>query len=69
MHHLRYLALLPVLAVLVGPFFLNRVTPLILGMPFLLVWLAGALVLTSLVMAVVYSVDPANAPGADGSEQ
>ncbi|VVD97821.1 DUF3311 domain-containing protein [Pandoraea fibrosis] len=53
------LALLPVLAVLVGPFFVNRVTPYILGMPFLLAWLSGALVMTSVVMAIIFYADKA----------
>jgi len=43
--------------VLVGPFFLNRVTPFVLGMPFLLSWLTLSLVLTSIVMAIIYCSD------------
>lgn len=57
MRTVHLLAFLPVLAVLVGPFFLNRVTPYVFGMPFLLAWLAMALVLTSVVMAVIYYAD------------
>ncbi|AKM31593.1 permease [Pandoraea faecigallinarum] len=59
MRSIYVLALLPVLAVLVGPFFVNRVTPYVLGMPFLLAWLAGALVLTSVVMAIIFYADQA----------
>ncbi|WP_236105630.1 DUF3311 domain-containing protein [Pandoraea fibrosis] len=44
---------------MVGPFFVNRVTPYILGMPFLLVWLSGALVMTSVVMAIIFYADKA----------
>jgi tellurite resistance protein TehA-like permease len=58
---LRGLALLPALAVIVGPFFVNRVTPLVFGMPFLLAWLVIWIVLTPLIMAVIYRLDPANA--------
>ena len=57
MRAVHTLALAPVLMVLVGPFFLNRVTPFILGMPFLLSWLALSLVLTSIVMAIIYYSD------------
>ncbi|GFN26306.1 membrane protein [Achromobacter denitrificans] len=57
MRAVHTLALVPVLMVLVGPFFLNRVTPFLLGMPFLLSWLALSLVLTSIVMAVIYHSD------------
>ncbi|MGE8686207.1 MAG: DUF3311 domain-containing protein [Achromobacter sp.] len=57
MRAVHTLALAPVLMVLVGPFFLNRVTPFLLGMPFLLSWLALSLVLTSIVMAIIYFSD------------
>ncbi|MBB1601536.1 MULTISPECIES: DUF3311 domain-containing protein [unclassified Variovorax] len=57
----RSLALLPVASVLLGPFVGNRVAPLVLGMPFLLAWMSLTLVLTSVVMAIVYRLDPANA--------
>lgn len=57
MRSVHSLVLLPVLSVLVGPFFLNRVTPYIFGMPFLLAWLSLALVMTSIVMAVIYYSD------------
>jgi len=56
----RALALLPFLAMLVGPFFLNRVTPFILGMPFLLAWLVAWVLLTAAIMAVIFKLDPAN---------
>jgi len=58
---LRGLALIPALAVIVGPFFVNRVTPLVLGMPFLLAWLVLWIVLTPVIMAVIFRLDPANA--------
>jgi hypothetical protein len=38
MRMIRLLALLPFAAMLIGPFFVNRVEPTILGMPFLLAW-------------------------------
>jgi len=59
MRIIHSLAVLPVLAVLAGPFFVNRVTPYVLGMPFLLAWLSGALVLTSIVMAIIFYSDRA----------
>lgn len=57
MRAVHTLALLPVLMVLIGPFYLNQVTPYVLGMPFLLSWLAFSLVLTSIVMAIIYYSD------------
>jgi hypothetical protein len=60
MRFLRWLAVLPFLGMLVGPFFVNRATPLILGMPLLLAWIVLWVLLTSAVMAVIYVNDPAN---------
>ncbi len=57
---IRWLAVLPFLGMLIGPFFLNRVEPLVLGMPLLLAWLVMWVVLTSAIMAVIYAFDPAN---------
>jgi hypothetical protein len=39
---------------------LDRVTPLVLGLPLLLAWLLLWIVLTSAIMAVIYYFDPAN---------
>ena len=56
----RALALLPFLALLVGPFFVNRVTPYVFGMPFLLAWLVAWILLTAAIVAVIFRLDPAN---------
>jgi hypothetical protein len=56
----RCLAVLPFLAMLIGPFFVNRVTPTILGLPFLLAWLVAWILLTAAIMAVIFRLDPAN---------
>jgi len=60
MRSIRWLAVVPFLALIVGPFFVNRPTPLILGLPFLLAWIVAWILLTSLIMAVIYAADPAN---------
>jgi len=60
MRSIRWLAIVPFLALLVGPFFVNRATPLILGLPFLLAWIVAWILITSLIMAVIYAIDPAN---------
>jgi hypothetical protein len=57
MRPVHTLVVLPPAFVLLGPFFLNRVTPFVLGMPFLLAWLAGTLVITSIVMALICRSD------------
>jgi hypothetical protein len=48
---------------MLGPFFFNRVTPFLFGLPFLLSWMALSLAMTSVVMYVVYRFDLRNAPG------
>jgi Protein of unknown function (DUF3311) len=63
MRSIRWLAVVPFLALIVGPFFVNRTTPLILGLPFLLAWIVAWILLTSLIMAVIYAADPANREG------
>ncbi len=60
MHSIRWLAVIPFLALIVGPFFVNRADPSILGLPFLLVWIVAWILITSLIMAVIYATDPAN---------
>jgi Protein of unknown function (DUF3311) len=56
----KFLAVLPFLGILLGPVFLNRVTPFVLGMPLLLAWLLLWIMLTSGIMALIYLTDPAN---------
>jgi hypothetical protein len=56
----RALALLPFIAMLVGPFFLNQVESTIFGMPFLLAWLVGWILISAAIMAVIFRFDPVN---------
>src|SRR6266536_4018913 len=53
----RWLAAVPALLILVGVPFANRVHRLVMGLPFLLLWIVGCVLLTSVVMAVVGSLD------------
>lgn len=57
---IRFLALLPFIGILVGTPFLNRVIPLVFGLPLLFAWLLMWIVLTSVIMLVIYRCDPAN---------
>ena len=54
------LGITPFVGILVGVFFVNRVTPFVLGLPFLLFWIVAWTVLTAILMAVVYKLDPRN---------
>ncbi|ANB75954.1 DUF3311 domain-containing protein [Paraburkholderia phytofirmans] len=57
---LRVLAALPFVGILLGVPLVNRVEPLVLGMPFVLAWIVMWVVLSSIIMAIVYRLDPSN---------
>ncbi|MGE7687593.1 DUF3311 domain-containing protein [Lysinibacillus sp. NPDC097214] len=57
------LSLVPFIGILGGIFFSNRVTPYVMGMPFILFWFVLWALLTSCIMAVVYKLDIANKEG------
>ena len=61
MANIRWLAILPFLGILVGTAFVNSVEPLVFGMPLVLAWIVGWVVLGSIIMAIVYASDPVNA--------
>ncbi|CAD6546509.1 MULTISPECIES: DUF3311 domain-containing protein [Paraburkholderia] len=66
---LRVLAALPFIGILLGVPFVNRVEPLVLGMPFVLGWIVAWVVLSSIIMAIVYRLDASNRHvAADGEE-
>jgi hypothetical protein len=50
-------ALIPVIALIGAPWFANRVEPIILGMPFLLAWIIGWILVTSVCMYVIGKLD------------
>lgn len=51
-------ALIPVVALLVGPFFLNRTRPFVFGLPFLMFWVSLWAVVGAAGMGAVYWLDP-----------
>jgi hypothetical protein len=54
------LALLPFIGIIIGVPFVNRVEPLVLGMPLVLAWIVIWIVLSAVIMAIIYRLDPAN---------
>lgn len=54
------LALLPAVGMLGGLPFANRVYPLVLGLPFLMAWLVGWVVVTAAIMACILRLDTLN---------
>jgi hypothetical protein len=65
MAFVKLLAIFPFLGILVGVPLLNRVEPLVLGMPLILAWIVLWVLLTAVIMLVVYWCDPANRVGGD----
>ena len=55
----RWLALLPVIGMLGGVPFANRVEPYVLGLPFLLFWIVAWVLLASAIMALIAALDHA----------
>jgi hypothetical protein len=60
---IHLLAALPYIGVLGGIPFANRVEPYVLGLPFILFWIVLWVVLTSVIMGIVYLLDPTNRRG------
>ncbi len=63
MRLIHLLAALPFIGILGGISFANRVEPYVLGLPFILFWIALWVVLTSVIMGIVYLLDPTNKRG------
>ncbi|WP_144155139.1 DUF3311 domain-containing protein [Paraburkholderia sp. BCC1885] len=66
---LRILAALPFIGILLGVPFVNRVEPLVLGMPFVLAWIVLWVILISVIMGIVYKLDPTNRQTAVDTEE
>lgn len=57
MRGIKWLAAIPPTGVILGAFVANRVTPYVLGMPFLLFYIVAWVILTAPILAVVYHFD------------
>lgn len=60
------LALIPALALVAGLPFVNRVEPLVLGLPFLLFWILGWVLVTPAFLALAYFLADTKADRAAG---
>jgi hypothetical protein len=65
---IRWLAALPFVGILVGTAFVNRIEPLVFGMPLVLAWIVGWVVAGSVIMAAIYLLDPINKRPGQGGE-
>ncbi len=66
---LRLLAALPFIGILLGVPFVNRVEPLVLGMPLVLAWIVFWVVMSAVIMGLVYRLDPTNRAAAQTTEE
>jgi hypothetical protein len=60
---IKVLAAMPFIGLLFGIYFANRVTPYLFGMPFILSYCVIWVVLTSVLLLVIYLIDPKNKEG------
>ncbi|SDM53675.1 Protein of unknown function [Fictibacillus solisalsi] len=60
---IKWLALIPFIGLLGGTYFANKVTPYLFGMPFLLGYCVIWVVITTVIMVVIYKLDPKNREG------
>ncbi|WNB91727.1 DUF3311 domain-containing protein [Bacillus sp. NEB1478] len=60
---IKLLALIPFAGLLVGTYFANKVTPYLFGMPFLLAYCVIWVVITTVLMTIIYKLDPKNKEG------
>ncbi|MEO7040954.1 MAG: DUF3311 domain-containing protein [Gemmatimonadaceae bacterium] len=63
----RWLAVVPAIGLLGGIPFANRVQPYVAGLPFLLAWIVGWVIATSIIMALIYRLDSARAAAAEAT--
>lgn len=57
---LYWLALIPVAHAVLGVLVADRVRPFIAGLPFFMAWVLSGTLLCTVVMAIVYRLDPVN---------
>jgi hypothetical protein len=60
---IHFLALLPFIGMLGFLPWVNRVTPFVLGMPFILFWIVMWAILASGILGIIYKLDSANKGG------
>lgn len=56
----KLLTVIPFIGVLVCIPFVNQVKPYVFGLPFVVFWMVMWVVLTSVIMGIVYKIDPAS---------
>lgn len=60
---IHLLSCIPFLGFIVGALFTNKVTPYVLGMPFFHFWIVLWSLITTVILAIIYIIDPVNQKG------
>ncbi|AKO93559.1 DUF3311 domain-containing protein [Priestia filamentosa] len=63
MRKIYLLSLVPFIAILGFLPFVNRIEPFVLGLPFNMFWMALWTALTSVILGIMYKLDPRNREG------
>ncbi|GLV64594.1 membrane protein [Bacillus mycoides] len=63
MKYIKLLLLIPFIGCVGFLPFANRIEPYVLGMPFLLFWIVFWMILSSIILTIVYKLDPDNKGG------
>ena len=63
MKYIKLLLCIPFIGLTFMLPFANRIEPYVLGMPFLLFWIAFCMVLSSILLMIIYKLDPDNQRG------
>ncbi|MEB7771279.1 DUF3311 domain-containing protein [Kurthia gibsonii] len=63
MKYLKLLLIIPFIGMAGCISFANRIEPYVLGLPFLLFWIVLWMILSSLILYIIYKVDPENKVG------
>ncbi|MGG0359553.1 DUF3311 domain-containing protein [Bacillus tropicus] len=60
---IHWLSFIPFLGFIVGSLFTNKVNPYVFGMPFFHFWIVLWSLITTVILAIIYKIDPANQKG------
>lgn len=63
MKHIKLLLFIPFIGMGLCLPLANRIEPYVLGLPFMLFWISLWMVLSSLILLIVYKLDPDNQEG------
>lgn len=63
MKNIKLLLLIPFIGMCLCLPFANTIEPYVVGLPFLLFWIILWMILSSIVLAIVYKLDPENQGG------